>query len=113
MRNVALSGPVANYVAAANAQDIEAVTASFGEEAVVHDERAQRTGTAAIREWATEVSRKYRPTVEALDISQSQGRTILTGRVSGDFPGSPIQLRYAFTLAGNRIQRLDIDPVSR
>jgi hypothetical protein len=32
----------------------------------------------------------------------------LTGRVSGDFPGSPIDLRYVFTLTGGRIERLEI-----
>lgn len=29
-------------------------------------------------------------------------------RVSGDFPGSPIDLRYVFTLTGGKIERLEI-----
>ena len=103
-----LIGPVANYIAAANAQDIEAVTASFSEGAVVRDEGQTRQGIAAIRQWAVEVSKKYRPTVEALDVAHTDGRTILTGRVSGDFPGSPIELRYVFTLNGEKIERLEI-----
>jgi len=102
------TGPVANYIAAANSQDIEALTAIFSEDAVVRDDGQNRQGVAAIRQWAVEVSKKYRPTVEALDVAQTDGKTILSGRVSGDFPGSPIDLRYVFTLAGGKIARLEI-----
>jgi hypothetical protein len=103
-----LSQPVANYIAAANAQDITAVTACFGRTAVVHDEKRGRRGIAAIREWAGEVREKYQPTVEVLDVEERDGRTIVTGRVSGSFPGSPVELRYAFTVTGGRIDRLEI-----
>lgn len=103
-----LPSPVADYVAGANAQDANAVTASFSEDAVVRDEGQTRQGIPAIREWAEEVSRKYRPTVEVLDVAATDGRTIVRGRVSGDFPGSPIDLRYAFTLNGEKIARLEI-----
>ena len=103
-----LSRPIANYIAAANAQDIDAVAANFSEAAVLRDEGQSRQGIAAIRQWAVEVSKKYQPAVEALDVAQLDGSTIVTGRVSGDFPGSPIELRYAFTLNGGRIERLEI-----
>jgi len=103
-----LIGPVANYIVAANAQNVEAVVASFSESATVRDEGRNRQSVAAIRRWAVEVSKKYRPTVEALDVAQSDGRTILTGRVSGNFPGSPIELRYIFTLNGEKIECLEI-----
>ena len=103
-----LIGPVANYFLAANAQDIEAVAANFSEGAIVRDEQKNRQGIAAIRQWAGEVSKKYRPTVEPLDVAQTDGRTIVTGRVSGNFPGSPIELRYVFTLNGEKIERLEI-----
>ena len=108
MPTTKLAQPVATYIAAANAQDINAVTACFTEGAVVHDEKQDRQGVAAIRRWAEEVSEKYRPTVEVLDVAQMGGTTVLTGRVSGHFPGSPIELRYAFTLRGEKIQRLEI-----
>lgn len=103
-----LIGPVASYIGAANAQDIEAVAASFNEDAVVRDEGQDKVGKAAIREWALEVSNKYHPTVEVLDVAETDGRTVLTGRVSGDFPGSPVDLHYAFRLGRGRIERLEI-----
>jgi hypothetical protein len=100
--------PIARCIAAANAQDVHAVTATFSKDAVVRDEGKSRQGIAAIRQWAEEVSMKYQPTVEVLDVSERDGRTIVTGRLFGNFPGSPIELRYAFTLIGEKITRLEI-----
>jgi hypothetical protein len=108
MTITALIGPIAGYIAAANAQDIEAVTEYFRDDAIVRDEGKNRNGIAAIRQWALEVSKKYHPIVEALDVAQAGGKTILGVRVLGDFPGSPIDLRYVFTLAGGKIARLEI-----
>jgi hypothetical protein len=104
-----LAQPIEAYIAAANAQDIDAVTGCFTTSAVVHDEKQDRRGTAAIREWAEEVSEKYRPTVQVVSVAEPDGETtVLRGRVSGDFPGSPVELRYAFTLNRGKIERLEI-----
>jgi hypothetical protein len=108
MPTTKLSGPVAAYIAGANAQDTNAVMACFNEGAVVHDEGRSRQGIAAVRKWADEVSKKYHSTCEVIDVAETDGRTILAGRVSGDFPGSPITLRYVFTLNGGKITRLEI-----
>ena len=108
MKITTVTGPIANYIAAANIQDIEAVTACFTEDAVVHDEKQDRQGSAAIRKWAEEASAKYRPIVEVLGVMRTGDTTVLAGRVSGDFPNSPLELRYAFTLNGGKIARLEI-----
>jgi hypothetical protein len=109
MPDTRLAQPIAAYIAAANAQDIDAVTGCFAANAVVHDEKQDRRGIEAIREWAEEVSRKYRPVVEVLSAAKTVGPTILLrGRVSGNFPGSPVELRYAFDLKGEKIERLEI-----
>ena len=103
-----LARPVARYVAGANAQDIQAVTACFAEDAVVHDEGRRREGIPGIREWAEEVSEQYHPSVEVIRVAEMDGKTVLSGRVSGNFPGSPVELRYVFTLDGEKIARLEI-----
>ena len=108
MKITPLTGPIATYIAAANAQNVDAAVANFSEAAVVRDEGQSRQGIAAIRQWATEVGKKYRPTVEVLDVAQRDDKTILSGRVSGNFPGSPIDLHYVFTLTGGKIERLEI-----
>jgi hypothetical protein len=109
MQATRLPQPIAAYIAAANAHDIDAVTACFTASPVVHDEKQDWHGIVAIRAWAKEVSEKYRPTVEVLSAAETNGETILLrGRVSGDFPGSPIELRYAFKLKAGKIERLEI-----
>lgn len=103
-----LADTITDYFAAANRQDPGAVAASFGDGATVRDEGETRNGVAAIRAWAEEVSTKYQPTVEVLGAEAMVGGTVVAGRVSGNFPGSPVELRYRFTLAGGKIARLEI-----
>jgi ketosteroid isomerase-like protein len=105
---IELPAPIAAYIAGSNAHDPDACAACFADDAVVRDEGRERQGTAAIRDWKEEVSKKYRPTVDVVDVTESGDQAIVTGRVAGDFPGSPVQLRYAFTLAGDKIVRLEI-----
>lgn len=105
---MALPRPIAAYMAGSNAHDADACAACFTDDAVVRDEGREWRGIAAIREWAEEVSTTYRPTVETVALAKADGKTIITGRVSGDFTGSPVDLRYAFTLAGEKIARLEI-----
>ena len=108
MPSTQLPKPIATYMAAANAQDIGVLTTCFDTDAVVRDEGQDRRGVTAIREWAVAVSKKYRPMLEVKDVVDIDGKTILTGRVSGNFPGSPIELRYLFTLHDDKIARLEI-----
>ena len=105
-----LPKPVAAYIAASNAHDVEGSAIPFADDAVVHDESRDHRGRAAIRAWKAEVTKKYRPHVDVIDAEEANGKTIVRGKVSGDFPGSPVVLRYAFTLAGDRIARLEIVP---
>jgi hypothetical protein len=100
---------IADYIAAANSSDVEDVVACFSDTAIVHDEGRERRGRDAIRAWTQETDRKYHPKTEVLDVVTVAADTVLvTGRVSGTFPGSPLDLRYAFTLEGDRIARLQI-----
>jgi uncharacterized protein (TIGR02246 family) len=105
-----LPAPIAAYIAGSNAHDAGACATCFTDDGVVQDEGRDRRGNAAIRAWMEEVSAKYRPTVDVIDIAETDDKTIVIGRVSGDFPGSPIELRYTFTLAGDKIARLEIRP---
>jgi hypothetical protein len=106
--SVAMPAPLAAYFAAKNRHDVDAALAAFAETAVVEDEGQRRRGHAAIRAWLEETTRKYRPTVEVTGVSEAAGRTIVTGLVSGDFPGSPVELRFAFGLEGGRVTSLAI-----
>jgi hypothetical protein len=102
-----LPEPLAAYFAAKNRHDIDAMLAPFAEEAVVKDEGQERRGLAAIRQWMEETTRKYRDTVEVTDVAEAEGATVVTGLVSGNFPGSPAVLHFAFTLERGKIARLE------
>src|SRR5438552_2030266 len=103
-----LPQPLAAYFAGVNIHDIDAMLAPFTEAAIVKDEGQERRGLAAIREWIEETTRKYRVTIVVTNVAETAGNTTVTGRVSGNFPGSPIELRYAFILDGQKIVRLEI-----
>ena len=105
-----LPEPIAAYFAATNRHDIDAMVAPFAETALVKDESQERRGVTAIREWIEETTRKYRHTVAVTDVAEADGKTVVTGRVSGTFPGSPVDLRHLFTLDGGKIASLEILP---
>jgi hypothetical protein len=106
--SVDLPIPIALYVAAENRGDTEAMAECFAEDAVVRDEGQTIEGLAAIKKWKAETKKKYQHTVEPLASAQKDGKTIVTNRLTGNFPGSPIELEFVFTLAGDKIVSLEI-----
>ena len=103
-----LPTPIATYFEAKNAHDIDAMLAVFSDQASVRDEGRDMVGHPAIRDWMEETSRKYRVTVQPTAIDQPEAQSIVTAMVSGTFPGSPVQLRFRFTIAGEQITHLEI-----
>jgi hypothetical protein len=106
--SVDLPTPIARYVAAENRGDTEALAQCFAEDAVVRDEGQTIEGLAAIKEWKADTRKKYQHTIEPLMSTQKDGKTIVTNRLTGNFPGSPIELEFVFTLDGNKITLLDV-----
>lgn len=106
---VSLPRPIAAYFAADSAGS-EAVADCFTERAVVRDEGRIHGGRAAIRRWREEVRSKFDYVSEPFAVDLDGDRIVVTSRLTGNFPGSPVDLRYAFTLLGERIERLEIAP---
>ena len=88
----------------------ESIAHCFTEQAVVKDEGRTHSGRAAIEAWKLEASTKYTYTSEPLALEQQDGRYIVSTRVTGNFPGSPIDLRFAFQLERGKIAFLEIAP---
>lgn len=107
--SITLPTPIAAYFAA-DRTDGDAVAQCFSEGAVVVDERKAYSGRDAIRRWRAEAASKYTYVAEPFAITEENGETVVTSRLTGNFPGSPIDLRYAFVLEGNFIARLEIAP---
>jgi ketosteroid isomerase-like protein len=93
---------------AADASDVDAVARCFSEGAVVIDEGREHRGRPAITRWKAEATAKYHYTSEPLAVDASGPEVTVATRVTGDFPGSPVELQYRFTLRGASIARLEI-----
>ena len=103
-----LPGPIAAYFAA-DREGAEAVSRCFTENAVVKDEGRTNRGRTAIRQWKEEVSTKYQYTCEPFACEERDG-TVVTSRLTGTFPGSPVNLRFVFVLEGDQIASLEVMP---
>jgi hypothetical protein len=106
--SIDLARPIAIYIAAENEGNTEALAQCFAEDAVVRDEDQTSEGLDAIKRWKAETRKKYQHTIEPLAVAQKDGKTIVTNRLTGNFPGSPIDLEFVFTLDGNKIASLEI-----
>ena len=109
-KSLYLPTPIADYFAADKKADSESVSQCFVENAVVKDEGQTYEGRAAIKQWKADTSRKYEYMSEPFAWEQKDGKTVVTSRLTGNFPGSPVDLRYFFTLQGDRILSLEIIP---
>jgi hypothetical protein len=108
--SISLPPPIDLYFASENARDSSAIDRCFAAGGVVRDEGKTITGRAAIKAWRVETSRKYHHTVEPLAVSARDGKVVVTGKISGDFPGSPINLEHIFEIEDGRIVSLEIRP---
>lgn len=105
---VKLPKSIEDYFAADRDGGPDAVSACFTENAIVKDEDKTHVGLEAIRSWKAGSVRKYSYTVEPFLIATENGKTLVTSHLVGDFPGSPVDLRYFFVLSGQKIAELEI-----
>lgn len=103
-----LPKPIALYVSAENSGDTTLFDQCFVEDATVRDENETYKGLTAIKQWKAETKGKYQHTVDPLRIAERDGKFIVTNRLTGSFPGSPIELDFVFTIESNRIVSLEI-----
>jgi hypothetical protein len=104
-----LPGPVAAYFAA-DREGGEALARCFTEVAVVKDEGRIHRGREGIRQWKEESSTTYQYTCEPFACEQKDGAVVVTSRLTGTFPGNPVDLRFFFVLEGDKIASLEIMP---
>lgn len=105
---VVLPTPIAAYMVASARLDAVAILAAFADDAVVLDERQTHRGRGAIGAWiaAAAIANAAVPTPVA--VARADDAFVVTAEVAGTFQGSPIRLDFRFTLADDRITRLEI-----
>jgi hypothetical protein len=107
--SIDLPKPIAAYFSA-DKRDADAVVLCFTEDAVVKDEGQTYSGLPAIKQWKAETSRKYTYTSDPFSLQKKAGETVVTSRLTGNFAGSPVDLRFFLTLKGDKIASLKIIP---
>jgi len=105
-----LPTPIAGFFEAHNSGRTENLLDLFADDAVVADESHEYRGEA-IRAWLDDAIAKFRPLqAEVTCLEAVDGRTVAVARVSGAFPGSPVELRYRFALGDGKIAALNVGP---
>jgi ketosteroid isomerase-like protein len=102
---------IARYLGLAAAGDLDAVIACFTDDAEVVDEDQTFRGHDEIRHWRETVTSKFTYTVDVMKSEALGADTfVVTAQLEGNFPGSPVQLRFRFVLRDGLIAALEIAP---
>jgi len=108
--NFQLPDAVSLYFDISNGGAPSRLRGCFCANATVIDEKITHQGWEAIETWQREAQRAFTYRIEPLQAVQEADRLIVTTRVVGNFPGSPVDLAHAFTLKDDRIHSLEITP---
>ena len=107
MNALQLPEPIAAYFEA-DRHDGLAVARCFTPEATVIDEGKTHAGHAAIEAWKNAASTQFSYIAEPVTFEKLEKNYIVVGRVTGNFPGSPTDLKYIFALDRGKIASLEI-----
>ena len=108
--NIQLTEPVRSFFLLSNGASTSLVTQCFSEDAVVRDEGQIHEGWSAIQIWIGETRDKYQYIAEPQRLEQENEKTVVTSKVIGNFPGSPILLKYVFQVKDKKIKSLEVAP---
>jgi hypothetical protein len=108
----ALPPLVAAYVKATNGSDLDALLATFADDALVNDQLRNYWGKSAIREWAARDIIGERLTMHVVTVKEHYGHCILTANIDGNYDKrglpDPLVLTFYFSAHGDQIVQLII-----
>jgi SnoaL-like domain len=111
----ALNPVIAQYIAAVNAFDTDAIVSTFAQDAFVNDVHREFWGTDAIRRWVEKEIVGDKVTIEVRDVIEHYGDQIVRGAYDGEYdktnlpPGDLILTNY-FTVRDGKIASLIVIP---
>ena len=103
-----LPKPIEIFMAPENTHDTDALASCFTADAIVRDESHTRTGLTAIAAWWRDTERKCYHTAKPVAVVECNGKTVVSTKLSGNFPGSPVTLDFVFELKDAKIASLEI-----
>ncbi|WP_072482286.1 nuclear transport factor 2 family protein [Amycolatopsis australiensis] len=106
-----LPAVITGYLTAHRARDLESALARYTEDAVVTDEGRTHRGKHEIRDWLTRAASRYTYTTTLVAAHRvDDEHYVAVNHLEGDFPGGVADLRFRFTLDGDLIAGLVIEP---
>lgn len=103
-----LPDAISRYIEASNSFDANAAVACFAPDAVIRDEDQDYIGIEAIKNLVSQSSAKYQPHATVTGARNDGEKVMLTVKVAGQFPGSPVELKFDFLLRQGKIAKLTI-----
>jgi len=109
-----LAPVLAEFIAAVNTFDEDAIVATFASDALVNDVHREFWGREAIRRWVAREIVGDRVTVAVTEVLDNHGDTIVRGRYDGDYDKTnlpdPLILTHYFTVRDGKIVALIVIP---
>jgi hypothetical protein len=81
---------IAEHIAAVNASDLDAILATFAEDAFVNDVRREFRGIEAIRAWAERELVGDKVTIDVREVVDNYGDTIVRASYDGEYDKSKL-----------------------
>ncbi|WP_210151512.1 nuclear transport factor 2 family protein [Chryseobacterium scophthalmum] len=97
---------IEELVKSQNEFDSAAYADCFAENAQVFDEGKMHNGKAEIEQWIDKSNKENRATMELVDYDEKED--ILSAKIAGSFPGSPLTLKFHFNIGDGKIQSLKV-----
>ena len=106
-----LTGVVAEHVAAVNAGDLDAIVATFAEDAYINDARREFRGSAAIQRFIAKEIVGDHIEMDVREVLEHYGDTIVRAAYEGDFdrtnlPDGDVVLTNYFSVRDGKIVSL-------
>jgi len=103
--------PISDFVQAVNHHNADAFLSAFTEDAIITDEGNEYQGIPAIKEWNAEKNIGADITLRPIEITERNGKAILTAEVDGNFDKTglpdPFLMDLCFTIDKNLITALE------
>jgi ketosteroid isomerase-like protein len=99
---------VSAYFDANQANDVDALNQIFSDSAIVEDDGSLYRGIVEIRTWWLAMKEKYQYFLELIEVSNTHHISTVLTQVSGNFPNSPVKLKFQFTLENGKVVKLRI-----
>jgi hypothetical protein len=102
---------ITTYLDAHLRRDVVVAIATLTPDAAVTDEGQTYRGHDEIRDWLARAGSEFTYTTEFIGATTIDASHVdVLHRIEGDFPGGVADLHYRFTLDGDSISRLIIEP---